>query len=152
MSFIIYDNQSSWQPTSVGAVSQLLCHLNMFIVESTLEISCTLVVVIRLYISLFVIFNHNSIRILWGQYTNLEVMVRDASKDHSNLMTAPTLDKVDKSSARPRGSSSPFRCISNLVHQMNVEKEHELSTARLRIEELEGLATSRQKEVYKMAQ
>ncbi|XP_023547738.1 kinesin-like protein KIN-12C isoform X2 [Cucurbita pepo subsp. pepo] len=81
------------------------------------------------------------------KYTNLEVMVRDASKDHSNLMTAPTLDKVDKSSARPRGSSSPFRCISNLVHQMNVEKEHELSTARLRIEELEGLATSRQKEI-----
>ncbi|CAK9328894.1 unnamed protein product [Citrullus colocynthis] len=81
------------------------------------------------------------------KYTNLEVMVRDASKDHSNPMTAPTLDKVEKNSARPRGSSSPFRCISNLVHQMNLEKEHELSTARLRIEELEGLATSRQKEI-----
>lgn len=74
-------------------------------------------------------------------------MVRDASKDKSNLMAAP-LAKIDKSSARPRGSSSPFRCISNLVHQMNLEKEHELSTARLRIEELEGLATSRQKEVH----
>ncbi|XP_038875671.1 kinesin-like protein KIN-12C [Benincasa hispida] len=81
------------------------------------------------------------------KYTNLEVMVRDASKDHSNPMTAPTLDKVEKNSARPRGSSSPFRCISNLVHQMNLEKEHELSTARLRIEELDGLATSRQKEI-----
>lgn len=78
-------------------------------------------------------------------------MVRDASKDHSNLMTAATLDKVDKNSARPRGSSSPFRCISNLVNQMNVEKEHELSTARLRIKELEGVAASRQKEVYKLA-
>uniref|UniRef100_A0A9I9DNE2 Kinesin motor domain-containing protein n=1 Tax=Cucumis melo TaxID=3656 RepID=A0A9I9DNE2_CUCME len=81
------------------------------------------------------------------QYTSLEVMVRDASKDHSNPMTAPALDKVEKNSARPRGSSSPFRCISNLVHQMNLEKEHELSTARLRIEELELLATSRQKEI-----
>lgn len=78
-------------------------------------------------------------------------MVRDASKDHSNPMTAPTLDKVDKNPARLRGSSSPFRCISNLVHQMNLEKEHELSTARLRIQELEGLATSRQKEVHKLA-
>ncbi|XP_011656324.1 kinesin-like protein KIN-12C isoform X2 [Cucumis sativus] len=81
------------------------------------------------------------------KYTNLEVMVRDASKDHSNPMTAPALDKVEKNSARTRGSSSPFRCISNLVHQMNLEKEHELSTARLRIEELEGLANSRQKEI-----
>lgn len=109
--------------------------------------SCSLVVAIR-FIHIFVTF---SIHILYVQYTSLEVMVRDASKDHSNPMTAPALDKVEKNSARPRGSSSPFRCISNLVHQMNLEKEHELSTARLRIEELELLATSRQKEVYRLA-
>lgn len=48
---------------------------------------------------------------------------------------------------RPRGSSSPFRCISSLVQQMNLEKDQELSVARFRIEELEALAASRQKEV-----
>jgi len=49
---------------------------------------------------------------------------------------------------RTRGSSSPFKCISNLVQQMNQEKDQELSVARLRMEELEALAASRQKEVF----
>jgi len=54
----------------------------------------------------------------------------------------------EKSSVRTRGSSSPFRCISNLVQQMNQEKDQELSAARFRVEELEALAASRQKEVF----
>lgn len=53
----------------------------------------------------------------------------------------------EKNSTRNRGSSSPFRCISNIVQQMNHEKDQELSVARLRVEELEALAASRQKEV-----
>lgn len=75
-------------------------------------------------------------------------MVNEVKSDSSNLApTAPTLDITEKNSARTRGSSSPFRCISNLVHQMNLEKDQELSIARIRVQELEELVTSRQKEV-----
>ncbi|GAB4859030.1 hypothetical protein Ancab_010498 [Ancistrocladus abbreviatus] len=82
------------------------------------------------------------------KYKTLEAMVLDMSKDPSTLPSiVPTLEKSERSSSRMRGSSSPFRCISNLVQQMNVEKEQELSLARLRIEELEALAASKQKQV-----
>ncbi|KAF8392699.1 hypothetical protein HHK36_023048 [Tetracentron sinense] len=82
------------------------------------------------------------------KYKTLEAMVREVKTDSStSTCAAPTLDKTDKSSTRTRGSSSPFRCIASLVQQMNLEKDQELSMARLRIEELEALAASRQKEV-----
>lgn len=79
------------------------------------------------------------------QYKTLEAMVHEVKTDSTSI--APTLDITERSSTRTRGSSSPFRCISNLVQQMNMEKDQELSVARLRIEELEALAASRQKEV-----
>lgn len=70
-------------------------------------------------------------------------------KNDEPTLTSAALspEKTEKSSMRQRGSSSPFRCISSLVQQMNVEKDQELSQARFRIEELEVLAASRQKEV-----
>lgn len=75
-------------------------------------------------------------------------MVRDVKSDGPTLTSAElSSEKTEKSSMRQRGSSSPFRCISSLVQQMNVEKDQELSQARFRIEELEALAASRQKEV-----
>ncbi|KAM7488000.1 hypothetical protein LguiB_025484 [Lonicera macranthoides] len=81
------------------------------------------------------------------KYKTLEAMVNEVQSDSSNLAsTAPTLDKTERSLTRTRGSSSPFRCISSLVQQMNVEKDQELSIARLRVEELEALVASRQKE------
>ncbi|KAF6172213.1 hypothetical protein GIB67_024835 [Kingdonia uniflora] len=75
------------------------------------------------------------------KYKTLEEMVCEMKLDPS------TFDKAEKVSAKPRGSSSPFRCISSLVHQINLEKDQELSTTRLRIIELEALSCSRQKEV-----
>lgn len=75
-------------------------------------------------------------------------MVRDVKSDEPTLTSAAlSSEKTEKSSMRQRGSSSPFRCISGLVQQMNVEKDEELSQSRFRIEELEALAASRQKEV-----
>ncbi|TQD96897.1 hypothetical protein C1H46_017502 [Malus baccata] len=80
------------------------------------------------------------------KYKTLEAMVCEVKEDKRNsTSTAVASDKSEK--IRTRGSSSPFRCISSLVQQMNTEKEQELSSARLRIEELENLAASRQKEV-----
>ncbi|KAF3456467.1 hypothetical protein FNV43_RR01117 [Rhamnella rubrinervis] len=82
------------------------------------------------------------------KYKTLETMVREVQIDSTNPTSmAPTLYKTEKGSARTRGSSSPFRCIASLVQQMNLEKEQELSAARLHIEELEALAASRQREV-----
>ncbi|PWA46552.1 kinesin motor domain-containing protein [Artemisia annua] len=82
------------------------------------------------------------------KYKSLEAMVKvikiDASKSGSE---APLSDKTEKSSVRPRGSSSPFRCIGNLVQQVNTEKDQELSLAKLRLEDLQTLASNRQKEI-----
>ncbi|KAL0457547.1 UNVERIFIED_CONTAM: Kinesin-like protein KIN-12C [Sesamum latifolium] len=80
------------------------------------------------------------------KYKTLEAMLHEVKTDLSNVSAAPTLETADKTSARTRGSSSPFRCIGGLIQQMNQEKDQELSTARLRIEELQALA-SRYKEV-----
>ena len=78
-------------------------------------------------------------------------MFREVKTEMSySTSTVPASEKIEKSSVRTRGSSSPFRCISNLVQQMHQEKEQELSAARLRVEELEALAASRQKEVFNL--
>ncbi|EYU33096.1 hypothetical protein MIMGU_mgv1a0001131mg, partial [Erythranthe guttata] len=81
------------------------------------------------------------------KYKTLEAMLHEVKPDLSNVSATSTVEKVDKISARTRGSSSPFRCISGLVQHMNQEKDQELASARLHIEELEALAASRYKEV-----
>ncbi|KAI7744954.1 hypothetical protein M8C21_027075 [Ambrosia artemisiifolia] len=82
------------------------------------------------------------------KYKSLEAMVRVMQMDSSKSVSgAPLTDKTEKSSVRARGSGSPFRCIGNLVQQMNTEKDQELSLAKLHLEELEALASNRQKEI-----
>ncbi|XP_027192463.1 kinesin-like protein KIN-12C isoform X2 [Cicer arietinum] len=82
------------------------------------------------------------------KYKCLESMFREVKTDVSySTSMVPTSEKMEKTSTRARGSSSPFRCISNLVQQMNQEKDQELAVARCRVEELEALSASRQKEV-----
>ncbi|KAK1407763.1 hypothetical protein QVD17_39390 [Tagetes erecta] len=82
------------------------------------------------------------------KYKSLEAMVHvmrtDSLKSGSE---APLSEKTEKSSVRARGSSSPFRCIGNLVQQMNTEKDQELSLVKLHLEELQALASNRQKEI-----
>lgn len=56
--------------------------------------------------------------------------------------------KAEKYGAKARGSGSPFKCIGlGLAQQIKSERDEELTAARTRIEELESLAVSRQKEV-----
>ncbi|KAJ9546312.1 hypothetical protein OSB04_018855 [Centaurea solstitialis] len=82
------------------------------------------------------------------KYKSLEAMVSVMKMDSSKFGSeAASSDKTERSSVRARGSSSPFRCIGNLVQQMNTEKDQELSLAKLRLEEQEALASSRQKEI-----
>lgn len=67
---------------------------------------------------------------------------------HSTHAISSSSNKMERSSSRPRGSGSPFKCIGlGLAHQMKSEKDEELSAAKLQIEELESLAVNRQKEV-----
>lgn len=56
--------------------------------------------------------------------------------------------KLEKNPSKSRGSGSPFKCIGlGLTQQINSEKDEELTAGRRRIEELQALAASRQKEV-----
>lgn len=47
-----------------------------------------------------------------------------------------------------RRSGSPFKCISNIVNQVHMEKEQELRKAHNRVHELEALLSAKQQEVY----
>ncbi|XP_077240478.1 phragmoplast orienting kinesin 1 isoform X2 [Tasmannia lanceolata] len=82
------------------------------------------------------------------RYKILESMVHEAKTNRlTSNAAASTINKTDRSLTRTRRSGSPFKCIASMVQQMNSEKDQELSIARLRIEELESLAATRQKEV-----
>ncbi|KAG9459911.1 hypothetical protein H6P81_004419 [Aristolochia fimbriata] len=82
------------------------------------------------------------------KFKTLEALVKEVKTDTVTTKTASSaVNKTDRSSIRARGSSSPFRCIAGLVQQVNSETDHELSIAKLRIEELEDMTASLQKEV-----
>ncbi|KAG8658950.1 hypothetical protein MANES_03G210501v8 [Manihot esculenta] len=99
------------------------------------------------YISELVLHSEAQASQYQEKYKTLEAMAHEVKIGLSNSTSAaPAQGRSEKSSVRTRGSSSPFRCISNLVQQMNLEKDQELSATRLRIEELEAVLASRQKE------
>ncbi|XP_011088306.1 kinesin-like protein KIN-12D [Sesamum indicum] len=63
--------------------------------------------------------------------------------------TSSSSNKLERNASKPRGSGSPFKCIGlGLVQQIKSEKDEELTAGRQRIEELEALASSRQKEIF----
>ncbi|XP_057959011.1 kinesin-like protein KIN-12C isoform X2 [Malania oleifera] len=80
------------------------------------------------------------------KYKTLEAMFREVKTHLATSTSTQPKDKTDKS-MRTRGSSSPFRCIASLVQQMNLEQDQELTMARVRVEGLESLVASRQKEI-----
>lgn len=83
------------------------------------------------------------------QFKALETMVEQVKHEGlSTLVQNSSSNKVEKNASKSRGSGSPFKCIGlGLVQQIKSEKDEELFAGRLRIEELEALAASRQKEV-----
>ncbi|KAI3842968.1 hypothetical protein MKX03_020621 [Papaver bracteatum] len=102
----------------------------------------------RDYISELVLHADAQASLYHQKYNELESMVREVKKDSSaSTSVALPSEKTEKSSTRPRGSSSPFRCIQGLVHHVSIEKDQELSMARLQIEELQALSSKQQKEV-----
>ncbi|XP_042507685.1 kinesin-like protein KIN-12D isoform X2 [Macadamia integrifolia] len=93
------------------------------------------------------------------KFKALEAMAEQVrSENTSSYVTNSTSNKPEKPAAKSRGSASPFKsrgsgspfkCIGlGLAQQINSEKDEELTAGRHRIEELEALAASRQKEVF----
>ncbi|CAA0807566.1 Phragmoplast orienting kinesin 2 [Striga hermonthica] len=81
------------------------------------------------------------------KFKALETMVEQLKSETATHSTASP-KKLEKSVSKPRGSGSPFKCIGlGLVQQIKSEKDEELTAGRQRIEELEVLAASRQKEI-----
>ncbi len=95
---------------------------------------------------------------LCEQLKSLEAMVEQVKvEDRRASLGFPVTPKAgDKRSKSPfkgggspfKGPGSPFKCMGKgLSQQMNSELDAELSANQRRIEELDALATSRQKEV-----
>ncbi|GFQ03855.1 phragmoplast orienting kinesin 2 [Phtheirospermum japonicum] len=80
------------------------------------------------------------------RFKALEAMVEQLKSEVSTTHCTSSPKRLEKSSSKPRGSGSPFKCIG-LGLQIKSEKDEELTAGRQRIEELEALATSRQKEI-----
>ncbi|KAK1394511.1 hypothetical protein POM88_013567 [Heracleum sosnowskyi] len=93
------------------------------------------------------------------KFKALEVMAEQVKSEGfsstNSISSAPpstnsSSNKLERTGSRPRGSGSPFKCIGlGFVHQMKSERDDdEFAAGRLRIEELEALAASRQKEIF----
>ncbi|GAB2250392.1 hypothetical protein Droror1_Dr00016642 [Drosera rotundifolia] len=84
------------------------------------------------------------------KFKELEAMAEQAkAEDSASRGRTLSCSKLEKNATRSRGSSSPFKCIGlGLAQQLKFEKDEELSADRQRVEELEALAASRQKEIF----
>ncbi|KAK8626852.1 hypothetical protein V6N13_134482 [Hibiscus sabdariffa] len=86
------------------------------------------------------------------KFKALEAMVEQVKPEgYSTNAQSHSLNKLEKNVSKPRGSGSPFKCIGlGLAQQMKLEKDEDLTAARLRIEELDSLAANRQKEIFSL--
>ncbi|XP_068655925.1 kinesin-like protein KIN-12D isoform X2 [Aristolochia californica] len=85
------------------------------------------------------------------KFKALEAMVQQVKSEPagSSHVANSTTNKPEKNAAKSKGSGSPFKCIGlGLAHQMNSEKDEDLTAARQRIAELEALVASQQKEIF----
>ncbi|GAV81504.1 Kinesin domain-containing protein/Kinesin-relat_1 domain-containing protein [Cephalotus follicularis] len=85
------------------------------------------------------------------KFKALEAMAEQVRPEgHFSHTANSSSDKLEKNAGKSsRGSGSPFKCIGiGLTQQMKSEKDEELVVARSRIEDLESLAISRQKEIF----
>ncbi|KAJ4830100.1 hypothetical protein Tsubulata_017786 [Turnera subulata] len=83
------------------------------------------------------------------KFKALEAMAEQVKPEcHHSISNSPS-KKSEKIAAKSRGSSSPFKCIGmGLAQQIKLEKDEELTAAKMRVEELESLAANRQKEIF----
>ncbi|KAA3482395.1 phragmoplast orienting kinesin 2 [Gossypium australe] len=86
------------------------------------------------------------------KFKALEAMAEQVKPEgYASNAQSHSSNKLEKNVAKPRGSGSPFKCIGlGLAQQMKLEKDEDLTAARLRIEELESVAANRQKEIFSL--
>ncbi|KAE8721819.1 Phragmoplast orienting kinesin 2 [Hibiscus syriacus] len=86
------------------------------------------------------------------KFKALEAMAEQVKPEgYSTNTQSHSSNKLEKNVSKPRGSGSPFKCIGlGLTQQIKLEKDEDLTAARLRIEELESLAANRQKEIFSL--
>ncbi|XP_016650580.1 PREDICTED: LOW QUALITY PROTEIN: phragmoplast orienting kinesin 2 [Prunus mume] len=83
------------------------------------------------------------------KFKALESMAEQVRPEGHSTHATSSSNKSEKNATKSRGSGSPFKCIGlGLAQQIKSEKDEELTTSRVRIEELESLALSRQKEIF----
>ncbi|CAB4290343.1 unnamed protein product [Prunus armeniaca] len=83
------------------------------------------------------------------KFKALESMAEQVRPEGHSTHATSSSNKSEKHATKSRGSGSPFKCIGlGLAQQIKSEKDEELTTSRVRIEELESLALSRQKEIF----
>ncbi|CAL1372500.1 unnamed protein product [Linum trigynum] len=85
------------------------------------------------------------------KFKQLEAMLEQVKHEESfnHAANISTTNKPEKMVVRPRGTGSPFKCIGlGLAQQVKSEKDEEMTASSQRIEELECLAGSRQKEIF----
>ncbi|KAJ3685500.1 hypothetical protein LUZ61_014664 [Rhynchospora tenuis] len=89
------------------------------------------------------------------KFRELEAMAQQVKSIESTAPAGPggstnqTKNKGTGSPFKGRGSGSPFKCIGlGIIQQMNSEKDEDITALKRQIEELESLASSRQKEIF----
>jgi kinesin family member 15 len=82
------------------------------------------------------------------QFKALENMVSSA-ESNSRYTSDKDLggNKTEMPLMHTRRSGSPFKCITNIVNQVHMEKEQELCKVHNRVHELEALLSAKQQEV-----
>ncbi|KAF3333862.1 Phragmoplast orienting kinesin 2 [Carex littledalei] len=89
------------------------------------------------------------------KFRELEAMAQQVKSTESTAPAGPvgsmnqTKIKGTGSPFKGRGSGSPFKCIGlGMIQQINSEKDEDITVLKRQIEELESLASSRQKEIF----
>ncbi|KAJ4804426.1 phragmoplast-associated kinesin-related protein [Rhynchospora pubera] len=89
------------------------------------------------------------------KFRELEAMAQQVKSIKSTAAAGPvgstnqTKNKGTGSPFKGRGSGSPFKCIGlGIIQQMNSEKDEDITALKRQIDELETLASSRQKEIF----
>ncbi|XP_022897116.1 kinesin-like protein KIN-12F isoform X3 [Olea europaea var. sylvestris] len=85
------------------------------------------------------------------KFKSLEAMLEQFKSELPATQETSSSNKLDKNSSKSRGGGSPFKCIGlGLAQQIKSNRDEELSAGRQRVEELEAIAASRQKEIFSL--
>ncbi|KAH7284886.1 hypothetical protein KP509_33G001100 [Ceratopteris richardii] len=141
-----HHSMNSKDNTQVKHSSELIMSLKKELAEKSSEIESLKLQVKELTVAAEVQASAHRQRLL-----SLEAMAENLNIERVDMrMLSPASKKPAEKNAGKR-STSPFKCISSgLAQQINSEKDEELYLNKCRIDELQDLAASRQKEIFRL--